>query len=831
MSYDISNDIYIGAVGASAKHHFTNSEIVLNSIRGIFNADVIGNELPIDTFYVTIRYDPTGSAAIVYGTNTPEEAYITIDNNEYALWRMSPREFLQSVPYGTPVWWYAGGVLRAKGYASKMERTGKYAYKLTCISGVGLLGDKIHVGGLYTGETFGTVLASIVGSTFAYTLAANVAAVRVYGHLPYDFAKENLHRLLFSAGAVMISYNATYDYSIQYLDNTPSAIADNRISIGGSVDYQLPSNRAEIVEHGFFQTAGDETVVLYDNSGDQAVDHLTVIFDPAPAYNITASGSLTINESSVNHAVVTGTGTLTGKIYTHSRQIMILTDNPNGDPERTRRVTDNELVNTLNSRYVAMRVLAYYLRTRIIKNKLVLNNEKPGTYVTMMDAYGEPIAGYIQQMEFMPTSLNAANCQIADGFATDAYGNTFTKRNLYRYSQYPGGVTINFSINTRQTKALRIVLIGGGTGGQAGYSGEDGYRPESSVKNTDGDAPEEWDEDLQAYWTQYLMANGYADQQTPQGGAAGEPGSAGKLIVIDVDLSSLPNNTNYTIPMAAVFGAGGAGGSNEGALGSAGGNTTISFTAPTGESVSGTSADGVVIDGGWSDIMTGDVYLLPGNVGVRGGDGGLVDAANLNGDSGYPGMAIYAQRISAQNPIRALGYNGLAGQSVQNGEGGTGGAGYGYDGTDITKGGYTWTKGYNEEAYLQLPSPVRITQFPQAAAGGAGGGGAYGASGGKGGNATAEVRGDSIWGGNGGNGANAQPPSGVGIGGGGNGGNGGGAGGNGGGGYTYGANIRVYDYGVINYGTSSDGQSGRGGLGGSGSQGGRGGEGAIIIYS
>ena len=828
----LSNDIYVGSVGASAKWHFTNSQLELGKTTGIFSVDVIANELPIDTFYVTIIYDPYGEARLVYGTSTADEAYITSDNNEYVLWQMSPREFLESIPYGTPVWWYVSGALTAKGYASTIERIGMYSYKLTCISGVGLLDDKNHVGGLYAGETFATVAASIIGAAFSYTVDANVSSVRIYGHLPYGSAKENLHRLLFAVGAVLMQNNATYDYNIQYLPSNAISIPQNRISLGGSVEYQLPSNRAEITEHGFFQTAGDETVVLYDNSGDQAVDHLTVIFKDAPAYNITASGNLTINESSVNHAVVTGTGTLTGKIYTHSRQIMILTDNPNGDPERTRRVENNELVNTLNSRFVAMRVLAYYLRTRIIKNKLILNNEKPGSYVTMYDAYGDPIAGYIQQMEFMPTSLKAANCQIADGFATDAYGNTFTKRNLYRYSQYPSGVTINFSINTRQTKALRLVLIGGGTGGQAGYSGEDGYRPESSAKNTDGEAPEVWDENLQAYWTQYLMANGYADQQTPQGGAAGEPGSAGKLIVIDVDLSSLPNNTNYTIAMAAVFGAGGAGGVGEGVLGSAGGNTTISFTAPTGEVVNGSSANGVVIDGGWSDIMTGDVYLLPGSVGVRGGDGGLVDAANLNGDSGYPGMAQYAARISNTNPIRALGYSGLAGQTVTNGNGGAGGNGFGYDGTNITKGGYTWKKGYNEEAYLQMPLGQRaITQFPQAAAGGAGGGGAYGATGGNGGNATAEVRGDSIWGGNGGNGANAQPPSAVGIGCGGNGGNGGGAGGNGGGGYTYGANVRVYDYGVINYGTSSEGQGGKGGRGGSGSQGGRGGEGAIIIYS
>lgn len=848
MSYDISNDIYIGSLGAGAAFHFTNADIVLNSIKGIFNVDMIGNELPVDTFSVTIRYNPSDTTRWIYGTSDGKD-YLTSDSKEYLLRRMKARDFLMAVPYGTTVWWYCDGTLRARGYASEISRVGKYAYKLKCISGVGLLADKIHVGGLYSGETFGDVFAEIVSGAFAYAISSNVAAVRIYGHLPYDTAKNNLHRLLFSAGAVLVRRNEYEDYTVQFLGQSLIAIPDNRVALGGSVNYDLPSNRAEITEHGFFKTPGDEEVVLYDNSGEQAVTNLTVLFQQAPAYDVTASGNLTIVELSVNHAIVSGTGTLTGKIYTHTRQIYTLTENPKNNPERTRRVETNELVNTLNSRFVAKRILAYFMSSRIVKSKILLQNEIPGSFIQMNDAYGDPLQGYIQQMEFMPTSLKAANCQIAEGFSTDAYGNAFTKRYIARYSQFPNGATIRLTFNTNNTKALRFVMIGGGTGGQGGYGGENGGSPSGQTDPLyDNSAPSEYQDGYP--WGMYAMVSGYDNQQTPQGGDAGSAGSAGKINVVDVDLSFAAPNTTFVININATLGAPGAGGAAGGGLGSAGGDTSFSTTIPglTPSQVTASSADGVVVDSGWPDIMTSDVYLLPGADGVRGGNGGRVDTVSDNGCADFRYLIPYNARHDVNRPVRGNGADGLPGESVTNGNGGAGGAGYGFDGTILTHletapgGGsttYRWYKGYNFNAQKNAPwtntgdigiNPDNNVLYPQAASGGGGGGGAYGANGSPGTAPVAEDLSGDLFTGNGGDGATALPPTDVGIGGGGNGGNGGGAGGNGGGGYTYGASWRVNKYGTVNYATSSGTVGGQGGHGGAGSRGGNGGEGALIIY-
>lgn len=854
MSYDISNDIYIGSLGASALFHFTNADIVLNSMKGIFNVDLIGNELPVDNFTVTIRYDPSDTTRLIYGTSDGDD-YLTSNDEEYLLKRITARDFLMSVPYGTVVWWYCDGTLRAKGYASEITRVGKYAYRLKCISGAGLLADKIHVGGLYSGETFGAVCAEIVDGTFAYTISANVAAVRVYGHLPYDSARNNLHRLLFSAGAVLIRKNEYEDYNIQFLGQNLLPIPDSRVALGGSVSYELPSNRAEITEHGFFQTPGDEEVVLYDNSGEQTVDNLTVLFQQAPAYSVTASGNLTIEELSVNHAIVSGTGTLTGKIYTHTRQIYALSENPQNNPERTRRVTDNELVNTLNSRFVAQRILAYYMRSRIIKSKILLQTEVPGSYVQMNDAYGDPLQGYIQQMEFAPTSLKAANCQIAEGFSTDAYGNTFTRRQIFTYSQYGSDyVRVQLNFDRGKTTVVRLVLIGAGDGGQAGYDGEDGGSPSGEVDPIrDDSAPREYEDDHE--WEMYAMVSNYendinpAPQPTPQGGAAGQPGSPGKIYVYDVDVSFLTPSQPASLVMSLYLGTPGDGGASDGAIGSSGGETVVGVAQPlpdgTRPVVWLSSADGVQIDNGWSDIMTGDVYLLPGADGIRGGNGGRVDTVSDKGQADFSGLVPYARRMNTANPIRGIGAHGLPGESVQNGNGGAGGDGYGYDGTILewrepNAGGYTvhqWFKGYNYEAERYAPwhttgatGAAGAVLYPQAASGGGGGGGAYGANGSPGASPVMENHGGDIFTGNGGNGANALPPPDVAIGCGGNGGNGGGAGGNGGGGYTYGAYLNAAWYGIVNYATQSGTVGGQGGQGGAGSRGGRGGDGALIIY-
>lgn len=116
------------------------------------------------------------------------------------------KKYLKNIKYGTPVWWFCDDYLQGKGYLKTVERTGTNTWKIVCMSAIGLLDEKIHTGGYYTGQTFDTVLKEIVGNSFKYEYATgneSIADLAVFGWLPYDTARNNLHRLLFSMGATI----------------------------------------------------------------------------------------------------------------------------------------------------------------------------------------------------------------------------------------------------------------------------------------------------------------------------------------------------------------------------------------------------------------------------------------------------------------------------------------------------------------------------------------------------------------------------------------------------------------------------------------------------
>ena len=613
----LANDIYIGSVNTPL-YHFTNANLELGSPKGIYAVDVIDNELSIDTFSVTIAY---GNKKLLYKL-TDNKLYRLVGNQLYALSQTAPKDYMKEVPTFTPVWWYVGGSFYAKGYLKSVDRVSKYGFKLTCVSGVGLLDSTMHTGGLYQGVAFSTVLSSIIGGAFTYTVANDVQSTLVYGRLPYDTRRNNLHRLLFATGATLKKGDANTDYSIEYLNNTVTDVPSSRVSLQGSVGYQLPSNKVEVTEHTYFPASDATTETLFDNHDGTTADHLTVVFD-GPAYSLGTTGTLVINESGVNYAVVSGAGTLTGKYYTHVTQIITLVNNPNNDPERVRRVTDNELVTAANSHNVARRVLSFYQSAKTVKAKIMLNGEKCGQLLRFTDAFGDVTQGYLSRMDTLVTSVIGAQCQLIDGYKPDANGNNFINRAFISTNQ---SWTVPAGVHT-----IRIILIGGGQGGQGGYKGADGCDRNDMAQ---GFYPEE-------NCTVYAYENG--EQRTPAGGAAGAGGQQGKIAIYDKDVS--PGAV-----ISLTVGIGGDGGAQNGGAGAAGSASTAS-----GGGVGNLSSDNGTVMNGWYDPFTGDVYAVAGSAGIAGGNGGLSDVQSTFGNNGA---------------------NGRAGDSVGAFSGGAGGAGY-----------------------------------------------------------------------------------------------------------------------------------------------------------
>ena len=763
----LANDIRVGSASRPT-YQWKDEKIALGTPHGIFSVDILGNELTIDTFSFTITWNV--DAPLVYAPYG-KDGYLDRNNKLYLLKKPTGygQNFLKDVAPGTPVFWYVAGSVFAKGYLENVQRVGKYLYKITCFSGIGLLDAKTHYGGMYSGVATSTILSSIIGSSFTYTVDADVGSVAVYGHLPYDNARNNLHTLLFAIGAVLMK-KSDGNYNIEFLKNTMTNVPTSRIALNGKTEYTIPADAVEITEHSFFALNSDEVKTLFDNTNGASVDHQLVIFDD-PMHDLSITGNLTINESSVNHAVVTGVGALSGKKYTHNSMLIRKGTGSNN----VKKVENNELVSFANSYYVADRVYSYYTSTKQIDAKIMLENEKPGQLLSLRDAFGDPTNAYLSRADVLVTTVKGAQCRLISGFVPGSNGNNFNNRALITSNTtwtVPSGVT-----------RIRIVLIGGAQGGQGGYDGADGMDDTTTPGLAHGGQIRD------GYVQSYIYyPNG--EQSASQGG---EPGTAGaKAAFLVSDQSVVAGNT-----VSIVVGVGGNGGARNGVEGDLGTPTT----AQSSRFGTLSSDDGVATYEGYNDPISGITYAIDGVDGVRGADGGLT----------YPWGEIAPDGESV--------VNGYRGNSVETWSGGAGSNGAEFHRGEIQP------YGPGSEGWLWMASM----------AGAGGGGAAHGRNGVNATDARYTYRSEwsdryqtlfeyyDFYGGNGGNGANAVSPSQPTVyGQGGTGGNGGGGGGNAGG-------LGQWQWEDSNHPTFTN-HSGVRGIGGQGSAGSKGGNGCAIIY-
>ncbi len=633
----LSNDIRIGSTSAPS-YRFSNASIALNSLSATMGVDVIGNELSIDTFTFTVRhvydkdqvYAPRGkkgyrdtnsqiyrtriSGKELYVKFVPADSDALVDANNYifrTFYGYAAENYL-NLPYGTPVWWYVGGTLFAKGYTKSVDRVGKYAWKVTCVSGVGLLDTKMHGGGIYNGVALSTIARSIIGSTFLYTVSEDLASVLIYGHLPYDTARNNLHRLLFAVGASLVRGTGNIDYSIQYLDSTEIDVPSSRIALGGSISTQLPANSVEVTEYAFI--AGTDESVLFDNTSNGVAADSTIVTFGSPMHSLVTTGNLVINESSVNYAVVTGTGTLTGKNYIATERVVTLSD---GDGEqRVKRVKDNHLISFANSLNVAQRVLDYYSTARTLKAKLMLEGEKTGNNLLLADAFGEIKNAFLSKMNVSVTTVKAAQCELIEGYTPKHGGNNYDKVMVITRSR-----TVKVPSTATQ---MRVVLISGAQGGQGGYDGMDGSQSSTGSWES-GDLTETYEGSGE---NRKVFSYPSMTQRLAKGGDPGARGEAGRILISDVSVT--PGES-----IAITIGRGGAGGARNGGVGAMGDDTIAQSTSIGVLS----TANGTVSDAGYYDVQGDVTYGGAGVDGHAGGDGGQVNEINLYANQPAEGLS------------------------------------------------------------------------------------------------------------------------------------------------------------------------------------------------
>lgn len=601
----MGNTIYIGS-RTDPTYILTNAEV--RTVTAVLSSALIGDELPIDQCSIGII---TEAYLIAYGQFIPagSSGLITADGLRFrsAIWGTG---FRPPLPYGTPIYWESNGVLMGKFFAQSLDRTSQIDFTLVAVSRVGLLDKQQHMGGLYTGESFTTVLADILGDGVPYTIAPELQGQSIYNWLPIASRRENLHQLLFAMGA-MISKDADGELYFGFPD--PAIVADvpdELVYTDGQSTTIQPTNRVELTEHSYYNLDTDEAVTLFDNSdgtSGSAADQM-VEFPDAPIHDLQASDGLTISWSNCNAAKVSGIGILTGKKYTHVTRI--ITRGPEGgDSNGVEPITKATLVSVANAENVADRLQNYYATARQIYGSIVVRGELPGQRVRLKDPFYEQTEAFIQSAELNSSGILRGALQLIADYIPQKGGNSYTTSQLLTGSgtfTVPAGVT-----------RLLAVLMSGGDGGGGGYDAPDLELPENPETYTTTTS------DLRRY------QKGYSAQSLRGGdpGAAGTPGAGGKILIVTITVT----------PGQQIAYASGVGGEPGTAglsptAGSAGTDTTFGAY---------TSASGEKSETGYIDQFTGAAYAAPGAAGIAGARGaGYVDDGNGNYVANYPDLTV-----------------------------------------------------------------------------------------------------------------------------------------------------------------------------------------------
>lgn len=561
---------------------------------------------------------------------------------------LSEERLDQGAQYGADVLYYHGDDLVGRFRLQDIVRIGKDRYRLDCVSAIGLLLTSYHYGGLYTGQTAAEVLADIVGGVVSYTLDDDLGATKIYGLLRKQTRRDNLRDLLFAIGGQVRKDTAGELHIVPMTAGTPYAITADEIYIGGSVTGGNPATEVRVTEHSFMALSTDAVVTLYD--GESAAEPMitpkgasvtgVLVEFKQPMHDLSIQNAVML-ESGVNYAVISGSpaAVLTGRAYTHTERIVSRRGNSTGTPNivLSRECT---LVNLMNAELVADRLWAYYSAAKTVEADIVVTRQKPGDSVIFTDPFGDETTGYIADMELTMSAILKAKTTIVSGYIPAASGNYYSNVRVIKSS---GTWTVPKNCNGK----IRVVCIGGGDGGSVGGVGEPGGRGSESSYGTAG-----------------------------KGGLPGTPGSGGKVFSATVPVE--PGQQ-----CAVTIGKGGKG------------QKTAEDNPRGGDTTFGpyTSADGFPPNGGYINLLTGEVYAIRGEEGIPGGMGVGPDdpgervtyqgVTYVPGDNGANGSYSSATGYGGLGGGAAAGANGCHGEDgsawYNNGnpfaEGGDGGNG------------------------------------------------------------------------------------------------------------------------------------------------------------
>lgn len=623
---DINNPQFTFAVDAFIK------------VEGKKHTDLIADELVIDTFSPSVRYE---------------------FNN------------IINLPYGTPVW-YVRENETLRFYLEQIERVSNDVYALICVSIIGLFDSQYHEGGVYTGERTVDLIADIFGGTVGTAsggyypitggvedieVSVAVGDVKTYGYLPYDTKRNNLHQILFATGASLTRSDENIRFV--FLDSlTAQTIPRERIYIGNSVKYDATATGVEITEHSFQWVYNAEPSEQYNNLDAYAepADHTLVVFSAPIKVDTAVADGLTVHEIGQNYAIVSGNGTLSAIPYVHLTR-RVLRELDTSAPRNIKSVTDCTLISAMNSENVIERLFAFYTQAFVQNASVVAEDESTGRQYSFRNEFDEDVSGILSEMSFNETSIVKADGTFILGYTPSYFGNNYNNHLLLTGS---GTWYVPDSVRQSEMPYIRFAIVGGGNGGNGGEGGEAGRGSYDSTGHQS--------------WT------GNGGGKGGKGGKAGAAGTAGKVLsVTKLDVSNVHHIT-YSCGTGGSGGIAGRGGEDgdepiAAGVGGIGSATTLQLFNNNSVLIgSYSSANGYLLPSGIIDLVQNNVFALNGIDGVDGANGGSGGAAAI-GASGEDGEDVEFNGVRYTGGDGSISEYAKTGQSLEAYCGGGGGGG------------------------------------------------------------------------------------------------------------------------------------------------------------
>ena len=462
-----------------------------------------------------------------------------------------------------PLQYYRENLLRSTYYVQSIKRIGGDKYTISADSAMGLLMKRLHVGGIYTGQTVKEVVNEICGN-IPILVKTVFADTKLYGWLPYckppeSSARNNLAQVLYAIGAALTTDNNGVLRVEPLWDGVSSSIGETRMYFDGRVETEKPISAVTVTEHQYI--AGTNEKELFSGTSQQG----DIITFSEPMHSLTATG-FTILESGANYAKISsGSGSLKGKTYIHNTRLVTQTVTENA-AENVKSVTDATLVSLVNSSAVAKRLADYYRCRETITNGIVSGQEKPGHVVSVYHPYDKKmVSACIVSLDTTMSGTLKSEMTALVGFlppqpeTTEYYDERVLLTGSGEWESVIDG-------------EIRVVVIGGGETGASGSAGSSAGISSQSKSGSSGS---------------------YSGSSAGQGGEGGEGGFGGKILI-----ASLNVITGQKFQYAA---AQPAGNSTFGELSSASGEA---------------SADG------YYDLVTQTYFGRKGADGKKGGNGG-----------------------------------------------------------------------------------------------------------------------------------------------------------------------------------------------------------------